>query len=128
VTNLLRLLSLNAEVQVLLEESKLEMGHARALLALKGHAQSDLAKKVVEKELSVRETERLINRLQNDESFDSVEAQRETSDPNIRRLENSLSEKFGAVVKISHGSKGQGKVVISYNDVDELEGILAHFK
>ncbi len=128
VTNLLRLLSLNDDVQALLINATLEMGHARALLAIKGEEQSELAKKIVEKGLSVRETERLVSQLQSADLFVSKEITTAKVDPNIRLLEESLSEKFGAAVKISHGSKGQGKVVIRYNDVDELEGILAHFR
>lgn len=127
VTNLLRLLSLNADIQSLLEQGQLEMGHARALLGLKGSLQSQLGQTVVQRGLSVRETERLVNKLQDSTSF-SPQSTVTTVDPNIRRLEDDLADKLGAKVAIRHGRKGQGMVVIRYNDVDELEGILAHFR
>lgn len=126
VTNLLRLLTLNSDVQALLEVGQLEMGHARALLALKGSLQSQMAKMVVERALSVRETERLV--AAREEEPQTVYSKKATVDPNIRRLEEDLAEKLSANVKIRHGRKGRGMVVIRYHDVDELEGILAHFK
>jgi len=125
VTNLLRLLTLNPDVQVFLEQQQLEMGHARALLGLKGPMQSQVAQTVVQRGLSVRETERLVNKLQEGQAEETGET---PVDPNIRRLEEDLSEKLGAQVNIRHGRKGQGMVVIRYYDVDELEGILAHIK
>jgi ParB family chromosome partitioning protein len=126
VSNLLRLLELNDDVKRLVEQGKLEMGHARALLALKGPPQSAAARNVVEKGLSVRETERLARRF-------SAEAPAKASsparvDPDIRRLQEDLSEKLGAGVQLQHGAKGKGKLVIQYNSLDELEGILAHIK
>lgn len=127
VTNMLRLLSLNADVQILLEQGQLEMGHARALLALKGSLQSEIAATVAERCLSVRETERLVSKLQEAPGNSSVRTKTVTVDPNIRRLENDLADKLGARVNIRHGQKGKGMLVIRYNDVDELEGILAHF-
>lgn len=127
ITNLLRLLTLNTDVQSLLEQGHLEMGHARALLGLKGAMQSQVAQTVVSRGLSVRETERLVNKLQEGAP---AEAQRErvVIDPNIRRLEEDLADKLGAQVVIRHGQRGHGMVVIRYHDVDELEGILAHIK
>ena len=126
VSNLLRLLELNDDVKRLVEQGKLEMGHARALLALKGPHQSAAARSVVEKGLSVRETERLVRRF-------SAESPAKASspvriDPDIRRLQEELSEKLGAGVQLQHGAKGKGKLVIQYNSLDELEGILAHIK
>lgn len=126
VTNLLRLLTLNADVQALLEQGQLEMGHARALLGLKGTMQSQVAGTVVTRGLSVRETERLVTKLQEEPTHQAGES--DTVDPNIRRLEEDLADKLGAKVKIRHGRRGQGMVVIRYHNVDELEGILAHFK
>jgi len=131
VTNTLRLLTLNSDVQLLLEEGKIEMGHARALLALKGETQSQIAEKVHQKTLSVRETELLINQvlagpLENSEHKDEGKAL--TLDPSIRRLEDELADKLGANVAIRHGAKGRGTVVIRYHNVDELEGILSHFR
>lgn len=129
VTNLLRLLTLNADVQVLLDQDKLEMGHARALLALKGQEQSNIAQMVIEKGLSVRETEKLVAKLQDGpQEVAPVVVSKRVIDPNIRRLEDDLADKLGARVAIRHSSKGKGLVVIRYNDVDELEGILAHIQ
>ncbi len=122
VSNLLRLLELEDEVCTLVEHGDLEMGHARALLALQGDIQREAARLVVAKGLSVRETERLVKR-QLEESKPVVKAT--TEDPNVRKLEEELSGKLAAKVKIQHGSKGNGKVVIQYNSLDELDGILA---
>ncbi len=127
ITNALRLLTLNKDVQERLEQGHIEMGHARALLGLKGTLQSQVAQTVMNRGLSVRETEKLVNKLQegpapvfNEEPL--------VIDPNIRRLEEDLADKLGAKVMIKHGRKGQGSVVIRYHSVDELEGILAHLK
>jgi ParB family chromosome partitioning protein len=127
VTNTLRLLTLNPDVQLLLDKRQIEMGHARALLGLKGEMQSQIAQKVFAQGLSVRETERLVNQMQEGEPTEQA-SRAVTVDPNIRRLEDELADKLGANVAIRHGSKGRGMVVIRYHDVDELEGILAHFK
>lgn len=125
VTNLLRLLTLNDDVQLLLEQGQLDMGHARALLSLKGPIQSQVAKTVVSRNLSVRETERLVNKLQENRNENTPIV----DDPNIKRLQQDLAEKLGAPVKINHSTRnGQGMVMIRYNDVDQLEGILSHFK
>ncbi|MCB1758568.1 MAG: ParB/RepB/Spo0J family partition protein [Gammaproteobacteria bacterium] len=128
VTNLLRLLELNADVKILIEERRLEMGHARALLGLPQKQQSDAARQVVAQGLSVRETEKLVRRLQGLESSVKPQPQSEEIDPNVARLENSLVDKLGAKVKIQQSPGGKGKLVISYNNLDELEGILDHIK
>lgn len=130
VTNLLRVLSLNLDVQALLEEGKIELGHAKALLALKGPLQSQVANTVSERGLSVRETEKIIARLQEQESDDGEGGKKFAPiDPNIRRLQDDLADKLGAPVTIRHSpSKGQGTLLIRYSHVDELQGILAHFK
>jgi len=125
VTNLLRLLELEAEVKMLLDDGRLEMGHARALLGLKGPAQGIAARQVVARGLSVRETEKLVRRIQA-EGVDDKTARRPDLDPDIRRLQDDLTERLGARVAIQHGSKGTGKLVIAYNSLDELDGILAH--
>ena len=123
VSNLLRLLELEPAPRRLLENGDLEMGHARALLALKGEEQSYTARHVVSKGMSVRETERLIKKVLNPkEKIDRKD------DPNILNLQQNLTEKLGARVIFQHGNKGRGKMVIHYNTVDELEGILAHIK
>jgi len=128
ITNILRLLSLNEEVQALLREEKIEMGHARALLSLKGPAQTQMAQTVIARALSVRETERLISKQQEGDSYEPETSYKVTLDPNIRRLEEDLAGKLGANVRIRHADSGQGQLVIRYHSVDELEGILAHLK
>lgn len=125
VSNLLRLLELNEDVKRMLEQRDLEMGHARALLALKASAQSAAAREVAAKGLSVRETERLVRRLLADPR---TAAAVKTTDPDVRRLQEELSEKLGAGVQFEHGAKGKGKLIIHYNSLDELDGILAHIK
>ncbi|MEO5573157.1 MAG: ParB/RepB/Spo0J family partition protein, partial [Gammaproteobacteria bacterium] len=127
VSNLLRLLGLNDEVKRLLESGALEMGHARALLGLEGEAQSIAARTVIAKSLNVRETEQLVQRLQSPTN-NARKPETKRIDPNIRKLQEDLTEKLGANVTFQHGAKGKGKVVIEYNDLDELEGILAHIK
>jgi ParB family transcriptional regulator, chromosome partitioning protein len=102
------------------------MGHARALLGLDGERQSEAAKTVSGKGLSVRQTEALVRRLQAEGSKAPAQADRE--DPDIRNLENSLSEKIGARVEILHSSKGSGKLTLRYNSLDELDGILSHIR
>ncbi|HIJ48614.1 MAG TPA: ParB/RepB/Spo0J family partition protein, partial [Gammaproteobacteria bacterium] len=126
VTNLLRLLHLNAEVRVLLEKSRLEMGHARALLGLQGKAQSDAAKQVVLLGLSVRETEKLVRKMLHPTKVTNKVA--EEADPNVRALQNQLSEQLGATVVVKQGQKGRGQLVIQYNSLDELDGILTHIQ
>lgn len=128
VTNLLRLLSLNPDVQMLVEQEQIEMGHARALLGLKGQEQSEMAQKIVAQGLSVRETERLVSKLQEPITATVSLSNKRVMDPNIRRLEDDLADKLGARVAIRHGQRGKGLVVIRYNNVDELEGILDHIK
>ncbi len=127
ITNTLRLLTLNKDVQELLEQGHIEMGHARALLGLKGTLQSQVAQTVMSRGLSVRETEKLVNKLQEGPT-PALSEEPLVIDPNIRRLEEDLADKLGAKVMIKHGRKGQGSVVIRYHSVDELEGILAHLK
>ncbi|MGM0411945.1 MAG: ParB/RepB/Spo0J family partition protein [Pseudomonadota bacterium] len=125
VTNLLRLMGLEEGARELVEAGALEMGHARALLALEGAEQVRAARTVAERELTVRDTEKLVRQLQEGEAA-PAEAPRE--DPDVRRLQEDLSERLGAPVKVSQGKQGKGKVEIRYNSLDELEGILAHIK
>ncbi|MDH5735884.1 MAG: ParB/RepB/Spo0J family partition protein [Gammaproteobacteria bacterium] len=122
VTNLLRLKDLNEDVKKLVDERKLEMGHARALLALTGTEQSQLAHKVAEQGKSVRETEQLVRRQLNPEKHI---VKKTVLDPDTKRLRDDLSERLGAAVDLQHSSNGKGKLVISYNSLDELDGILA---
>ncbi|KGJ94737.1 ParB/RepB/Spo0J family partition protein [Colwellia psychrerythraea] len=121
VSNLLRLNKLNDEVKNLLENGDIEMGHARALLALEGDVQTSAAQTVATKELTVRETESLIKKIQNPVAEkEKVEKAIETIE-----LEQGLADKIGAKVAISHNSKGKGKLVISYENIAKLEEILA---
>jgi ParB family chromosome partitioning protein len=128
VTNLLRLLELNEDVKTLVESRRLEMGHARSLLGLKGDLQSRAAEQVVRQGLSVRETEKLVRRLQGEEDRPKAVRSQAAVDPDIRRLVNDLSERLGAKVDLQQGAKGKGKLVIGYNSLDELEGIIDHIK
>jgi len=129
VTNLLRLLELNDDVKQNLQEGRLEMGHARALLGLKGPRQSTAARQVVARGLSVRETEKLVRRLQLEEAAEQPEKPRKADvDPNIRHLQDDLTDRLGARVLIQQGGRGTGKLIIAYNSLDELDGILAHIK
>ena len=125
VSNLLRLLTLEPKVKMMLEEGQLEMGHARALLALLGSTQVQAAERVFAKGLSVRETEQLVRRLQQPAKAKKTPQE---LDPDIRRFETELSEKLAARVQIQHSAKGKGKMIIHYNSLDELDGILEHIK
>lgn len=127
VTNLLRLIALTDDVKTLLEHGDLEMGHARALLTLEPPVQRDIARQVVAKGLSVRQTEALVRSYQESAEKEKFMPDVEKS-ADLRRLEENLSQKLGAGVDIQHGAKGKGKLVISYNSLDELDGILGHIK
>lgn len=127
VSNLLRLLELTEEVKAMVDEGELEMGHGRALLALSGQQQIEAAKTVAKKGMSVRETERLVKRLL--EAGDKPQSKSTpTKNPDVQRLESSLSEKLGAPISIQYNNKGKGKLIIEYNSLDELDGILEHIQ
>ena len=129
VSNLLRLQELSARVKPLLEQRQLDMGHARALLSIADPVQQyDLARQVVTKSLSVRETERLVKSMLDPKRAPKPKAAPQSGDADIRRLETDVSEKLGARVHLEHTSKGSGKLVIRYNSLDELDGILKHIK
>ena len=125
VAHFLRLMSLPKETQVLLERGDIEMGHAKALLGLPQDQQAAAARWVVAKGLTVRETEAYVSRLLEGDKNDSAKP---LKDPNIKALETELASKLGAKVQIQHGRKGKGKLVLAYNSLDELDGILAHIK
>jgi ParB family transcriptional regulator, chromosome partitioning protein len=125
VANLLRLMSLQEDVRRLVEHGDLEMGHARALLGLDGVHQSEAARTVVGKGLTVRQTESLVRSLLEQKTRPAAQQQ---ADPNIRHLQDDLSRRLGAPVLIQHTVKGRGKLVLSYNTLDELDGILSHIK
>lgn len=126
VSNLLRLLALRDDVKKLVENGDLEMGHARALLSLEGLLQSGAANQIVAKGLSVRETERLVKRLLAEADGSAPTAK--PIDPDVRHLEQEVADKIGAPVAIQYNGKGKGKLVIHYNNLDELEGILEHIR
>lgn len=129
VSNLLRLQELSEKVMPLLEARELEMGHARALLALSNAAQQyDAARQVIKNGMSVRETERLVRRMLETEGKKKPPTKPAEGSADIRRLEMEVSEKLGAKVKLEHSKKGSGKLVIGYNNLDELDGILKHIK
>ncbi|MBK8676626.1 MAG: ParB/RepB/Spo0J family partition protein [Cellvibrionales bacterium] len=129
VTNLLRLMSLTDEVRRMLERGDLEMGHARALLGLAENAQRDAAKSVADKGLSVRQTEALVRNIQQQPEANKASKNVEPElNPDIRRLQTDLSEKIGVPVQVLHSNKGSGKLVLRYNSLDELDGILAHIR
>jgi ParB family chromosome partitioning protein len=126
VTNLLRLLELSDEVKTLVEQRNIEMGHARALLGLENkRQQAEIAAQVASKNLSVRETEALIRRMLTQKTESAAAAR---VDPNVRKLESELSEKLGAQVRIQQGAAGEGKLVISYHSLEELDGIIEHIR
>ncbi len=126
VTNLLRLTQLPREVKTLLENGDLEMGHARALLSLPETKQVEAARWIVAKGLSVRQAETLARSLLTAQERPVVAPKRE--DPNVLQLQQSLADRLGAGVKIEYNKKGQGKLIISYNSFEELDGILAHIQ
>lgn len=126
VTNLLRLLTLTAEVRMMVENGDLEMGHSRALLALTPEQQLSAAKEIVEKVLTARAAEQLVKRIQSGQNKKSSKAVNKRSDPNIIALQDKLTDQLGAAVLIKHGNKGKGKLIIDYKSLDELDGILEH--
>jgi ParB family transcriptional regulator, chromosome partitioning protein len=121
VSNLLRLQDLNPDVKMLLAMRDIEMGHARALLAIDGMEQSSIAKDVARKGLSVRETEALIRKISAPVKIAKVNRK----DPDIIRLEERLTERLGAPVTIKQKAKGKGSLEISYSSLDVLDGILS---
>ncbi|WLD58221.1 ParB/RepB/Spo0J family partition protein [Salinispirillum sp. LH 10-3-1] len=126
VANLMRLLNLTSEVRRMLEHGDIEMGHARAMLTLEGADQIRIAQEVVAKGLNVRQAEALVKNhaLRSNHG----PATKPPVDANIRKLEDTLAARIGAPVAIKHGAQGKGSLVISYNSLDELDGILDHLK
>ncbi len=128
VSNLLRLLDLPPEVAELVERRELEMGHARALLALPGRRQqAEVGALVAKKGISVRETEAIVRRMLAPPKA-ADQADEPSRDPDVQRLERDLAEKLGARVAVRHSASGKGRLVIDYNSLDELDGILAHIQ
>jgi ParB family chromosome partitioning protein len=126
VANLLRLLNLSQGVQSMLEEGRLEMGHARALLPLPENMQVKTAEDVLRSQLSVRQTETLVKRLLSDNS--KRDQGSDQKDPDVSRLEAKLSDRLGASVQIKPKSGGKGHIVIEYGSLDILDGIVARLK
>ncbi|KAG1663457.1 putative chromosome-partitioning protein ParB [Nymphon striatum] len=127
VSNLLRLLDLEETTKELLDTGKLDMGHARALLALTGTTQVETAHIVAKKELSVRDTEKLVKKITNPaQNADKKAPVKKALE--VQKLEESLSQTLGAQVAIQYNNKGKGKLVVEYNNLDELDGILEHIK
>lgn len=124
VTNLMRLMNLHIDVQDMLIKGQIEMGHARALLSLPDLNQINAAKIVAKRELSVRQTESFVRR----EAEQKTTELKKPMDADIKTLEETLAEKLGASVLIQHTAKGKGRVVLKYNSLDELDGILSHIK
>jgi len=125
ITNLLRLIGLPDEIKILLSHGDLEMGHARALLGLPAEQQVEGARHVVARGLTVRQTEALVRQWLNGKPKVETPAK---ADPDISRLEQRLAERLGSPVQIKHGQKGKGQLVIRYNSLDELQGVLAHIR
>ena len=124
VTNYLRLNGLSSKVKDFVISGALEMGHARALLSLSNADQDKLANEVILRGLNVRETEALVRRESSDKPKKTPPTNK-TSD--TRQLEQKLGERIGQPVNIQHSARGKGKLIINYNSLDELDGILSHF-
>ncbi len=122
VSNLLRLNQLPKDIKQALQQSEVDMGHARALLGLPDHLQSQALQSILAKQLTVRETEQLVRNLLAEKTPITTVVE----DANIRNLQQSLSDRLGAHVSIQHHASGKGKLLIQYTTLDELDGILAH--
>ena len=125
VTNLMRLIGLHIDVRKMLEHGDMEMGHARALLALPYERQTSAARVVSGKGLSVRQTEALVRRFIANKG---TNRRKQQPDPDIKSLEETLAEKLGTKVMIQQSARGKGTLAIKYSSLDELDGILAHIK
>ena len=125
VTNLLRLRDLEPKVRELVDQRRLDMGHARALLGLTGNDQIGAARRVVNLDLSVRQTEALVNRLKAGPAKGQAGAER---NPDIQRLERELTETLCAPVSLTHSASGKGALTIRFTSADELEGILERIR
>ena len=125
ITNLLRLTNLSAATQELLESGKIEMGHARALLSVEERSQGAMALEIASKQLSVRQVEKLVASLGGQPKQKKVKRKK---DPNTLRLEKEISEKLGAKTDITHNKRGEGKLIINFKNLNELQGILDKIK
>lgn len=131
VANLMRLSTLSGDVYRMLEHGDLDMGHGRALLALSGREQIDAAHKAVQKGLSVRQTEELVRSLLKGQAKQRGGASQQPQQPgthDVNALEEKLAEQVGVPVRIQHQASGRGRLIFSYNSLDELDGLLGHIK
>ncbi|WP_022950173.1 ParB/RepB/Spo0J family partition protein [Methylohalobius crimeensis] len=124
ITNLLRLLELHPQVKKLLSEGRIEMGHARALLGLTGEQQAAVALQVADGKMTVRAVEQWVKKMQNG----ATDPPSVPMDPDIKRLQDELTDTLGAKVVIRHGKQGKGRLVINYSGLDQLEGLLERFR
>jgi ParB family chromosome partitioning protein len=127
VSNLLRLMNLAEPVQTMLMAGDIDMGHARALLAVDAATQINLANQVIAKRLSVRETEKLVTRTM-EEAANPVTARQKEKSGDIVRLEEELSDKLATPVLFKMGTKGRGQMIIDFADLDILDGVLARLR
>lgn len=131
ITNLLRILNLPAKIKTMIETQQLDLGHAKVLLGAPGNLQLQIANRIVTDNLSVRSTEQLLSKYQQSipTNFNqTINKNKTTTDPDINKLQKQLSNTLGAKTTIVIKSKGKGKLIIEYNSLEELEGILEHIK
>ena len=128
ISNALRLLDLEPETKAMLDNRKLNMGHARALLMLKGRIQVETAAKVAERQMSVRDTEKLVKQILEEKSGGDKAKDAPKKSIEVRKLEQDLADRLGSNVEIQYNSRGKGKLVIAYSNLDELDGILSHIQ
>ncbi|RVU82864.1 ParB/RepB/Spo0J family partition protein [Leucothrix sargassi] len=128
ISNALRLLDLEPETKSMLDSKELNMGHARALLMLKGRTQVETAAKVSARQLSVRETEKLVKLILEEQSGGAKSKEAPKKSIEVRKLEQDLADRLGSNVEIQYNSRGKGKLVIAYSNLDELDGILSHIQ
>ncbi len=128
VSNLLRLNELVPEVKGYLSSGQIEMGHGRALLGIPPEGQSQLARQIIDRELTVRQVEAMVQDLRGGRIRTAAKAVSAHKDPDIKRLEADISAKLGALVTIDHGTRGNGKIVIRYGSLEELDGVLGHIR
>ena len=128
VSNLLRLMNLAGPVQTMLMAGDIDMGHARALLAVDAASQISLANQVIARRLSVRETEKLVTRTMEENSAPAAEARQKEKPGDIVRLEEELSDKLATPVVFRMGAKGKGQMIIDFADLDILDGVLARLR
>jgi ParB family chromosome partitioning protein len=128
ISNALRLLDLEPETKAMLDSKQLNMGHARALLMLKGRIQVETAAKVAARQMSVRDTEKLVKQILEEQSGGEKSKDAPKKSIEVRKLEQDLADRLGSNVEIQYNSRGKGKLVIAYSNLDELDGILSHIQ